>query len=114
MQKLLSNNKKGSIIDLKLKTHLHKLFRCDYEDLSPETVLTYFPLFGISSAFRKFQSLEPLLKHEESAVIRFANQFTTCTLNKSKLQSMTEDALQDKCDELLDIIKKVIEDRSSV
>ena len=43
--------------------------------------LKRFPMYGLSSAFKKFQSNEELLPHEEDAVIQFSDKFTTCTLN---------------------------------
>ena len=78
---------------------------CQYE-ISHQEILGKFPLFGISSAFRKCQTLEKLQDHEEKAVKRFANKFTICTLNKAKLEAMTEDPiLKQKTAELLDIIE---------
>ena len=70
--------------------------------------MSKFPLFGISSAFRKFQPFERLKDHEELAVKKFANKFTTCTLNQATLESMTDDpVLKQKSADLLEIIKSV-------
>ena len=56
-----------------------------------ENVLTQFPLFGISTAFKKFQTHEPLEDFEEKAIVNFANSFTTCTLNAATIADKTED-----------------------
>ena len=78
------------------------------EQVTSNSILLSFPLFGISSAFQKFQSLESLCEHEERAIINFADKFTTCTLNKAKIESMTEDEkLKKKSAELLDIVYSV-------
>ena len=45
-----------------------------------ESLLSRFPLYGLSSAFKKFQTNEEIEPFEEKAVINFANKFTTCTL----------------------------------
>ena len=52
-----------------------------------------FQLFGLSSAFKKFQTKEDLLQHEERAVIVFTNKFTTCTLNEKEIASRTDDEI---------------------
>ena len=70
--------------------------------------LARFPLFGLSSAFKKFQTNEELLPHEENAVIRFSDKFTTCTLNSSTLKMMTDDEkLKASSDELADLVRQV-------
>ena len=71
-------------------------------------ILEKFPLHGIKKAFKKFQTQEVLFKHEESAIINFANRFTTCTLNKATLESKTNDHnLKSSSFELLEIIRTV-------
>ena len=70
--------------------------------------LKRFPLFGINSAFKKFQTKEDLLPHEEAAVIQFTNKFTTCTLNKAVIASKTEvPELKARSDEVSKICKCV-------
>ena len=97
-----------------IKESLKDIFRYlleisnDQTDICPQQILSMFPLFGISSAFRKFQTLENLQEHEENAVKRFANKFTTCTLNQATLEAMTDDPiLKQQSAELLDIIMSV-------
>ena len=69
--------------------------------------LDMFKLFGLSSAFKKFQTLEELLEYEEKAVIVFADKFTTCTLNEHLIASKTEDNyLKTKAAEVIEIVKK--------
>ena len=66
-----------------------------------------FQLFGLSSAFKKFQTKEDLLEHEEQAVIVFADKFTTCTLNEAVIASKTnDDALKKSAKEVVEIVKK--------
>ena len=78
------------------------------EDVCPEAILSKFPLFGISTAFLKFQTNEKLLEHEENAIINFANKFTTCTLNQATIESMTDDPnLKKRGAEVLDIVMSV-------
>ena len=50
--------------------------KCDVE-----AILRKFKFFGICEAFKKFETKEDLLEHEERAVIKFANKFTTVSLN---------------------------------
>jgi hypothetical protein len=50
--------------------------KCDVE-----AILRKFKFFGICEAFKKFETKEDLLEHEERAVINFANKFTTVSLN---------------------------------
>ena len=45
--------------------------------------LNQFKILGFSSAFGKFQSYEQLLKYEVKAVINFANNFITVSLNSN-------------------------------
>ena len=97
-----------------VKESLKGLFRhlLEIEDeqaeICPQEILSKFPLLGISSAFMKFQTLERLQEHEESAVKNFANKFTTCTLNKATLEEMTDDPiLKRQSADLLDIIMAV-------
>ena len=45
--------------------------------------LNQFKILGFSSAFGKFQSYEQLLKYEAKAVINFANNFITVSLNSN-------------------------------
>ena len=69
--------------------------------------ITKFPLYGVSSIFKKFQRNEDLLHHEELAIINFANKFTTCTLNESVLASKTEDEkLKEGSIDVVMIVKK--------
>ena len=63
------------------------------EQVSVDDILTKFPLLGISSAFKKFRTHEPLEKYEENAIINFANKYTTCTLNAATICDKTEDPL---------------------
>ena len=73
-----------------------------------ESLLSKFPLYGISSAFKKFQTHEPLLSYEETAIINFVNRFTTCTLNASSIEEMTRDPiLKEKSAEVVDIVRCV-------
>ena len=73
-----------------------------------DTLLSRFPLYGISSAFKKFQTHEPLLPYEETAIINFANKYTTCTLNPASIAARTDDqTLKDKSSEVVDICKCV-------
>ena len=99
---------------LKIKEYawnlLRKLLKIKDEqaDISPEAIFSKFPLVGISAAFIKFQTQEELLKHEEEAIINFANKFTTCTLNKATIESMTEDPdLKHRGAEVLEIVMSV-------
>ena len=46
-----------------------------------EDLMSRFPLFGLSSAFKKFQTNEDLKDYEEKAAINFANKFTTLIYN---------------------------------
>ena len=73
-----------------------------------ENVLTQFPLFGISTAFKKFQTHEPLEDFEEKAIVNFANSFTTCTLNAATIADKTEDVdLKFLADKVIDIVRAV-------
>ena len=69
--------------------------------------LNKFKLFGLSAAFKKFQTKEDLLDHEERAVIVFTNKFTTCTLNEKVIEAKTDDIhLKEKSGEVIDIVKQ--------
>ena len=46
-----------------------------------EEVLSKFKIFGLTKAFKKFQTNEELTGCEEKAVINFANTFTSVSLN---------------------------------
>ena len=52
---------------------------------SHEELISRFPLYGLASAFKKFQTNEELKQFEEEAVIKFADKFTVCTLNADKI-----------------------------
>ena len=45
-----------------------------------DRVLSKFPFVGLTSAFKKFQSHEELTSTEETAVLNFANKFTSVSL----------------------------------
>ena len=78
------------------------------EEKHAKSICSKFPLFGISAAFKKFQTHEPLLKYEEQAIINFANRFTTCTLNQDTIARMTEDPdLRAKAAQVVAIVKAV-------
>ena len=78
----------------------------EHSDEFTDDFLQMFKLFGLSSAFKKFQTKEDLLDHEDQAVITFANKFTTCTLNEAMIASKTDDKiLKDKAKEVVEIIK---------
>ena len=97
-----------------LKSIHQQVFHTKNEDFIEETsdefgmeFLNMFKLFGLSSAFKKFQTKEDLLKHEERAVIVFADKFTTCTLNESVIASKTNDkTLKSKASEVIEIVKR--------
>ena len=73
-----------------------------------EKLLSRFPLFGISSAFKKFQTNEDLKPHEEKAVINFVNKFTTCTLNVDTVRMMTDDeTLKETAENVIQIVEEV-------
>ena len=62
----------------------------------------------MSAAFKKFQTKDDLLEHEENATIAFVDKFTTCTLNEAVIASKTDDnELKKKAKEVVDIVKKV-------
>ena len=76
--------------------------------LDTDMLLSKFPLFGITSAFKKFQTREQLLPFEEQAIINFANRFTTCTLNAASIERMTCDQnLKKRGSEVVDIVRCV-------
>ena len=77
------------------------------EEMFVEEFLSRFLLYGISSAFKKFQRKGDLLDHEERAIINFADKFTTCTLNEAVIASKTEDGeLKKRSAEVVDIVKR--------
>ena len=79
----------------------------EHSDQFVEDFLGLFQLFGLSAAFKKFQTKEDLLEHEENAVIAFANKFTTCTLNEAVVASKTEDhQLKRSSIDVVDIVRK--------
>ena len=89
-----------------------KIYEISNDQLVPndkfiEEFVKKFPLYGISSAFKKFQKTEDLLHHEEIAIINFANKFTTCTLNEAFIASKTEDdELKRTSGKVVDTVKK--------
>ena len=77
-------------------------------EITSDTILSRFPLYGVSASFTKFQTHENLLEHEEKALIRFADKFTTCTLNQATIESMTDDpSLKNTSAEVRDIVMSV-------
>ena len=48
--------------------------------VNSDDILSKFKFLGIRSAYKKFQTHESLLDHEENAVINFANKFITVCL----------------------------------
>ena len=73
-----------------------------------EDLMSRFPLFGLSSAFKKFQTNEDLKDYEEKAAINFANKFTTCTLNVASIRKMTDDeTLKSSAEEVIKIVEEV-------
>ena len=110
LQELVSDkNKQEADIDEELQENFRRLLSLeDGFPVTPSFLLSKFPLLGISSAFKKFQDSEELLEHEEKAVIRFADKFTTCTLNQATLAAMTEDEeLKETSGKLVEILKSV-------
>ena len=81
----------------------------DYrEETHLKTIISSLPLLGITSAFKKFQTHEPLLKYEEDAIIKFSTRFTTCTLNAATIGQMTEDpSLKARAAEIVEIVRAV-------
>ena len=78
----------------------------EHSDQFVDDFLRQFPLFGLSKAFKKFQTKEDLLDHEERAIITFANKFTTCTLNEAVIASKTEDKeLKNKAADVVEIVR---------
>ena len=73
-----------------------------------EDLMARFPLFGISSAFKNFQTNEDLKPHEEKAVINFVNRFTTCTKNVDTIRMMTDDqTLKETAESIIRIVEEV-------
>ena len=65
-------------------------------------------MFGLSAAFKKFQTKQELLEHEELAVIRFVDRFTTCTLNEAVIESKLEDnTLKKRAKDIVKIVEEV-------
>ena len=106
---LTEDDHKQHIYDAELvKKFFQIVFEYDPENDQEDILLKKFPLFGITSAFKKFQTHEPLLKHEERAIINFADKFTTCTLDKDKVAKLTEDSLlKNQASDVIDIVKEV-------
>ena len=46
----------------------------------PDEILSKFKFFGLTSAFKKFQTNEELAAYEEKAVIAFVEKFTTANI----------------------------------
>ena len=114
MLNCICKNKVEDIENMWSKKKIQDLFRVilgvenEKQVLNYHDVLKKFPLYGISSAFRKFQTLEPLKEYEETAIKSFARKFTTCTLSPAMLEHMTEDSvLKTKSNSLLETIKSV-------
>ena len=137
MENLLHSNKNKSIIEEQLRKLLEKHFvrkevigvedskllfniyqevfetadkDLDIDEHSDQFVddfLGLFKLFGLSSAFKKFQTKEDLSEQEESTVIIFADKFTTCTLNEAVIASKTDnEVLKERGKEVVEIVKK--------
>ena len=98
-KQLLDDHYKGEVPEKtdvnSIKKILTKL--CD-EDITKdihdqeaiEKFVHCFPLFGLQQAFKKFQTKEDLSKWEESAVIKFADWFVSCTTNLAVIKSKTD------------------------
>ena len=69
-----------------------------------EKYLSKFLMFGIQRAFKKFQTKEELLAHEENAIIEFANRYTTCTLNVDSIKMKIDDSVKHMADEIAKIV----------
>ena len=65
-----------------------------YEGQDEQTIIKdfkkFFPLFGLPTAFKKFQTKDPLATWEESAVIQFADRFVTVSTNEALIKTKTE------------------------
>ena len=71
------------------------------EDLTDcDTILSKFKFIGLTTAFKKFQTREDLLYFEESAIINFANKFTSVSLCPQIMGK-----------KVIDIVKKVNQHR---
>ena len=78
------------------------------DDIPGDKILKKFPLYGVVEAFKKFQTKEDLLPHEEAAIISFTNKFTTCTLNKATIESKTNNSvLKERSGEVVKICECV-------
>ena len=100
------------LVDEKIKksvAKLHEIFTLHDEkpsDYNENSFLSRFPLHGLTSTFRKFQTRERLLPHEEKAIINFVNRFTTCTLNPASIAGMTRDkTLKEQSLKVVNIVK---------
>ena len=73
-----------------------------------EELVNHFPFYGLTTAFKKFQTKEKLLDQEEKAVTAFVDKFTTCTLNEAVIASKTNDTvLKERAKEVVDIVTAV-------
>ena len=73
-----------------------------------ENLLSRFPLYGLSSAFKKFQTNENIEPFEEKAVINFANNFTKCTLNVDTVRMKLDDEiLKERAADIIKIVEEV-------
>ena len=97
-------------MDQEKSNELNKILSIEYDEANNDTpsdvLISRFPFFGISSAFKKFQTHEALLPYEEAAMINFVNKYTTCTLNPASIAEMTENPkLKGKSKEVAEIRK---------
>ena len=69
-----------------------------------EEFLKRFSLLGLNSAFKKFQTKEELLPHEENAIIEFANKYTTCTLNVDTIRVKIDKTVEDLAAQIVKIV----------
>ena len=109
----------GNVIEEEDAKKLFELFRNIFETGNSQTLneempdklfedfLKRFPLFGLGTAFKKFQTKEDLMEHEERAIINFANKFTTCTLNKHVIEAKTDDKeLKNRAADVVNIVRE--------
>ena len=101
---------------LSLKNIFTQIFQteCDTEEFNLDEndvcnqLMIHFPFFGVAAAFKKFQTKEDLLDHEEKAIIAFVNKFTTCSLNAAVIASKTDDDdLKRMADKVIEIVRNV-------
>lgn len=64
-------------------------------NLTSENLLNTFKFFGIKSAFKKFQTLKDLDEHETSAIINFANSFTSVTISPALVGKKVSNIVKD-------------------